>query len=200
MKKIYSGIILFVMVALCSCAGTPPSSIFPLSDPNTSSIDERLVGKWEVHAGEGKGTRIFIEKLDEKNICKILFQPLNESTKVTQIELRTLFFSTYINGENYLNLRVFTLSNPDGKLEHHEDNNYHIIKYEFDSRNKLILLAPDSHTLSSAITRGKLHVKDSKERNIQINNSSEHLRNFVKSNKNDLSFFEICKLKRVAQN
>ena len=148
---------LLILAAVGSCAGCSlPYSVHPLSDETTSTIDERLIGHWEVvkedevvepqPAANSVARRFVIGRMPDKpKVLEMVHLDLDdESVKVN----RTPALATRLGEQRYLSI----LNNPEEPRDKHV---YLILLYRVEEDLlKLFVMRPD--VIGPAIERGDL--------------------------------------------
>jgi hypothetical protein len=171
-------IVLAILLLLAGCE----DSSTPLSDPTTSTPDERLVGVWRLRDKEGDVTYFHVGHTDEAFPSGVLrVVQITHRKQIVQKPIPVLAFPTTIGGKTYLNVAPNLIHEGKGW----KSKAYFLFRYQIDGDN-LLLSKMDPDAKDRAIENGKIkgisdHEKSKKPffRIIKITDTTENLARFV---------------------
>ena len=148
-----------IPAALLSLTGCDDSKN-PLSDPQTSKPDERLIGVWREQGTDGQGTYYHVGRAGEKfpaGMLRIVEITLTKGKLESPVEY--LAYPTVLGDKTYLNV---VLLEPEeikrlGEKGWNADavDSYTFLKYQVDG-DKLLVWLIDDAAKKRAITEGKI--------------------------------------------
>jgi len=174
---------------LASCT---PTSINPLSSPKTAQPDQRLLGDWYGDTNDSHDTYHFT--LKKGAWMHVVITHSKTDDKPDSYDL----FPTVIGKQTFLNVQMDSKDDKRKPLKM-----YVLLRYALSSDQKLSSWNMSSTVLAAAINAGKLKgiVQEDAhpitggqpaqpDRDITLQDTSEHLANFIQSTDVDLLFSE----------
>lgn len=168
--------------------GCYPEFNSPLSEPENSAIDERLLGTWSI-ANKKNAGYVHIEKDSNSALTMTLVNTKNFDAS----DIYTIF-STQLDNSFYMNLQ-------DEELR--KNNKYIIAKYIIKDKKELNILMIENNKIIQDIKKGKLDGKISGQgmngfsKKVEINEPSQVLAEYLKSN-NRVIFDQVITLQKVS--
>jgi hypothetical protein len=197
--------ILFLRAAVALIVISPAScvdSIHPLADPETCTIDERLVGVWK-HVGERDVSYFFIGRpahvKDRPDGMLLLHDPtLNAKHELSWTEAWTYCFAVRIGESHYLQCIKSAGRNKIDKWERTTVKAYQFFMYEV-AGERLTFWLMDKGAVKKAIEAGVLKGTVKENHNITspevtLTDSTDHLRRHLATDQGKLLFSKELKL------
>ncbi len=175
-------LLFFLGMAVCLFASGCDSKN-PLSDPQKSKADARLVGVWRERTDEGE-VYVHVGHAGEKfPACMMRAVMIKHTKGNVEPPNEFLLFPTVLGDKSYLNVVVGTNEKP---IKNFDDNgwkaadvqSYMLYKYKFDG-DKLLVYGIDKEAKQKAINSGK--VKGGTEPNglVMFTDNTENVARFV---------------------
>ena len=170
-------------VAVCLFASGCDDSKNPLSDPQTSKADERLVGMWLERADDGDVSYHVGHAGEKFPACVMRIVEVKHSKGKVEAPNEYLAFSTVIRDKTYLNLVLDgdrkLVKNLDEKgWKEVEVNCYTFLKYQIDG-DKLVVWIMDEDAKQKAISSGKVKGAKEPDQPAGFTDSTENVARFV---------------------
>ena len=198
--------LLLAVVAVCQCfAGCQSEN--PLSDPQKSKADERLVGVWRDRSGDADSYYHVGCAGDKFPACMMRVVLVVHAKKgLVQPPGEFLIFPTVLRDKTYLNVArgkndalISNLLKEHGYAVEAVGDGYTFYKYVFDG-DKLLVYGIDEKAQQKAIESGKVKgtvTRSEKTVNCKLSDTSEDLARFVKEAGDDLFSTKVMQLERV---
>jgi hypothetical protein len=180
----------------------------PLSDPDKSKADARLVGVWRARGEDGDATYYHVGRVGEKlpqGVLGVTGVTHRKDGRLQRSDGEFLVFPTVIGDASYLNLsegseeQIKTLEEKGWKPDTVTD--YIILKYRVDG-DTLLIWTMDVDAKERAIKAGQIKgivrtEKDSFTKTVEFTDTTENVRRFVASAGDGLFNKEPLRLERV---
>jgi hypothetical protein len=176
------GILFCLLLSCLFVFGCTPLSEFPLSQPGEYEPDQRLVGIWLFKADEKESYFHFSK--ERNGWSDMVVVSYDRQGKVSYAIFNV--FTTPIQSQRYMNINIVNL----GMASMEDVPSYILAKYEIIENDKLYiqLLSPDevAQSIGDGVLQGE--IKDIKDNEIYITDSSENLIKFIESSDMDKLF------------
>jgi hypothetical protein len=162
--------------------GCVPLSEFPLSQSGEYEPDQRLVGIWQFETDEKDSYFHFSKERDGwSDMVAVSYDPQG---KMGYAAFKV--FTTTIDSNRYMNIKIINF----GALEMGETPSYILAKYEIVGNDQLFIQLLSPEEVAQGIEDGVLQgeIKDKKDNEIYITDSSENLIRFIKNSDIDKLF------------
>ena len=173
----FCSLLSYLLLAACV-----PMSQFPLSQPSGNEPDERLVGIWLFKADEKESYFHFSKQRDGVSDMVSVSYDADGRMSYGMFEV----FTTPVGTSQFMNIKIIKV----GLLEMGDTPPYLLAKYEVDDSGKLYiqLLSPEevAQGIDDGILKGE--IKDKKDNEIYITDSSENLIRFIENSDIDKLF------------
>jgi hypothetical protein len=179
MKRLF-----LIGLAACLCATGCDDSKNPLSNPQTSKADERLIGVWLERADDGDVYYHVGHAGDKFPACVMRIVEVKHSKGKLEAPAEYLAFPTVIGDKTYLN---FVLDG-DKKLVKSLDEKgwkdvevdcYTFLKYQIDG-DKLLVWSIDEDAKQKAISSGKVRGVKEPDQPAKFTDTTKNVARFVK--------------------
>jgi hypothetical protein len=187
-----------VGLALCAILTGCDDSKNPLSDPQTSKPDERLVGVWQL-PDKGGATYYHIGHAGKplpEGVMRVAFVR-HEKGKI-ESPGEFLMFPTVLGEKTYLN--VTDLKGQRGKRSEEQvlkaGNSYYLFRYQVDG-DKLAVWVTNAAAKKRAIDDGKIKGVIEKNKPAKFTDTTENVARFVAETGDGLFSKEPLRLERV---
>ena len=170
-------------VAVCLFASGCDDSKNPLSDPQTSKADERLVGVWRGENDDGE-TYYHVGHAGEKFPSSVMRIVMIEHRKGRVESAEEYFaFATAIGSGTYLNVvldgdKKLVAGREEKGWKAVEADSYKFFKYQFDG-DKLVMWLMDDASKRKAIEGGKVKGGQEPNRPAKFTDTTENVARFV---------------------